>query len=234
MPAKKRKRATYTEAELNKLSREDMIDYLTDREVLFCEHYIKDYNIKLAAIKAGYAPKSANLAGLKLRNKTHVNNYIAWLKLRTYNKACVDALDILNFYAKAAFSDITDYIEVINGRVVRVKPLDEVDGQLIQEVSQNSTGGVSFKLIDKMSALKRLESYMDTNPYDWQRKIEERKLELMEERLDFERSKGDGGGYDEDDGFIDALVKASQGVFDDEEDEEQIDTISDVEEPGGE
>lgn len=213
MPVKRKVKVNYTEQELDALDREDLLEYLDDKEIAFCENYIKDYNVKLAAIRAGYAPKSANMAGLRLRNKQHVNNYIAWLKLKAYHKANVEALDILNFYAKAAFSDMTDYIDVVNGRTVKMKPLDEVDGQLIQEVSQNVNGGINIKLIDKMAALRRLESYMDTNPYDWQRKIEERKLQLMEEKLELERMKNDATATVEDDGFIEALVRASQGIF---------------------
>jgi phage terminase small subunit len=226
MPVKKKVRTEYTEEQLKQLSREDLIDLLNDNEIAFCEYYIRDYNIKLAAIKAGYAPKSANVQGIRLRNKKEVNNYIAWLKLKAYQKANVDALDILNFYAKAAFSDIGDYVEVTNnGRRLKVKSIDETDGQLIQEVSMNPQGGISLKLVNKIDALKRLEFYMDTNPYDWQRKIEERKVQIMEDKLALEKLKFDPNETEqEDDGFIDALVKAADGIFDDEPDDEIEDT----------
>lgn len=223
MPPKRKVRVDYTEEQLLALSREDMIEDLNDREIAFCEFYIKDYNIKLAAIKAGFAPRSANTAGIKLRNKKAVNNYIAWLKLRVYQKACVDAIDIINFYAKAGFADISDYVDVINGRQVRLKDLDVIDGQLIQEISQGANGNISIKLIDKLTALKRLENYMDTNPYDWQRKIEEKKLEILEQRLEIEKLKINPVISEEDDGFIDALEKAANGIFDDEDEDEEED-----------
>lgn len=223
MPPKRKVQVSYTEEQLLKLSREDIIEDLNDREIAFCEFYIRDYNIKLAAIKAGFAPRSANVAGIKLRNKKAVNNYIAWLKVRVYQKACVDAVDIINFYAKAGHADITDYVDVINGRQIRLKDLDVIDGQLIQEISQNASGNISVKLVDKMTAMKRLENYMDTNPYDWQRKIEERKLEILEQRLELEKLKLNPSANEEDDGFIDALEKAANGIFDDEEEEEILD-----------
>ncbi len=230
MPPKRKVRVSYTEEQLLKLSREDIIEDLNDREIAFCEFYIKDYNIKLAAIKAGFAPRSANVAGIKLRNKKAVNNYIAWLKVRVYQKACVDAIDIINFYAKAGHADITDYVNVINGRNVRLKDLDKIDGQLIQEISQNASGNISVKLVDKMAAMKRLENYMDTNPYDWQRKIEERKLEILEQRLELEKLKLNPAGSGEDDGFIDALEKAAKGIFNDEDEEVEKETREEVEE----
>lgn len=217
MPPKKRVSVEYTTEQLNDFSREDMIEDLSDREIAFCENYIKDYNVKLAAIRAGIKPKSANAMGLNFRSRKTINNYIAWLKVKAYQKANVDALDILNFYAKAAFSDITDYVDV-NGNKVRLKPMDEVDGQLIQELSQNIGGGLNIKLIDKMQALTRLEAYMDTNPYDWKRKIEERKVELLEQRLELDKKKFDPTELEgEDDGLIAALAKAAKGIFDDEE-----------------
>lgn len=225
MPPKRKVRVEYTENQLLALSREDMIEDLNDREIAFCEYYIKDYNIKLAAIKAGFAPRSANVAGIRLRNKKAVNNYIAWLKVRAYQKACVDAVDIINFYAKAGYADITDYVDVINGRQVRLKDIDLIDGQLIQEISQSSNGNINVKLVDKMTAMKRLENYMDTNPYDWQRKIEERKLDILEQRLELEKLKINPATNDEDDGFIDALEKAANGIFDDEDEEGMVEQV---------
>ncbi len=221
MPPKRKKPSRYTEEELNNLSREEMIEDLNDREIAFCEYYIHDYNIKVSAIKAGFAPRSANIQGIKLRNKDEINDYIAWLKLKVYKKANVTALDILNFYAKAAHSDMSDYVTVENGRKLKLKSLEQVDGQLIQEITQNANG-VSIKLIPKMEALKRLEAYMDSNPYDWQRKIEERKLEILEERLKLERLKISPEDVEpEDDGFINALHKAAKGIFHDEEGEDE-------------
>ena len=222
MALKKKVSVDLTSEKLLKLDREELIADLTDKEIAFCENYIKDYNIKLAAIRAGIEPKKANNVGMIFRKRPKVNNYIAWLKMQLYQKANIDALDILNFYAKAAFSDITDYVDVVNGRTLKLKPIECVDGQLIQELSQNVAGGINIKLIDKMQAFNRLESYMDTNQYDWKRKLEERKVEIMEERLELDKKKFDPtDDIDEgDDGLISALIKAANGIFDDDELEE--------------
>ena len=61
MPPKMKKVSQYTEEELLNFSREEMIDGMTDREVAFSEYYINDFNIKMAAIKAGYKTMSNSL-----------------------------------------------------------------------------------------------------------------------------------------------------------------------------
>ena len=53
---------------------------------------------------------------------------------------------------------------------------------------------------------------MTENPYDWKRKIEERKLELLEERIEIEKSKAGVESVVEDDNFVEALEKATLGV----------------------
>jgi hypothetical protein len=43
-----------TEEELMKMSREEAREGLVDKEIMFCEEYTRNKNIKIAAIKAGY------------------------------------------------------------------------------------------------------------------------------------------------------------------------------------
>ena len=50
---------------------------------------------------------------------------------------------------------------------------------------------------------------MDNNPYDWKRRMEEQKLEIMKERINIEKSKAGLINEIEDDGFLDALEKAA-------------------------
>ncbi len=213
MPPKKKKVSEYTEEELKNFTREEMIQGMTDREVAFCEYYISDYNIKMAAIKAGYKPLSNKTISKVVRNKPCVINYIAWLKLKLYHKAVVNAEDILNGYAKMAFYDITDYIEK-KGNKITLKDFDKIDGQIIQEISQNASGGITIKFPDRLKAYDKLENYMDHNPYDWKRKIEEQKLEIMKQKLDIEKTRVGLNQEIEDDGFLEALEKAAEKISD--------------------
>ncbi len=211
MPPKARRVSQYTEEELRKFSRKEMIEKLTDREVAFCEYYINDYNIKMAAIKAGFKPMQNKTLSKIVAGKQRVIDYIAWLKIRLYDEACVNAVDILNSYAKMAFYDITDYIDKKGNKIV-LKDFDKIDGQIIQEISQNANGGINIKFPDRLKAFDKLENYMDVNPYDWKRKLEEKKVQLMEEKINIEKTKIGLNDELEDDGFIEALEKAANNI----------------------
>lgn len=222
MPPKKKRISEYTEEQLKNMKRSEIIDGMTDREIAFCEYYIHDYNVKMAALKAGYKPERLSMLS-RIAAKPKVVNYVAWLKLRVYEKAKVEAVDLFNGYAKMAFYDISDYVEIENGEV-KIKDLAEVDGQIIQEISQNVKGGITVKFPDRIKAYEHLENYMDSNPYDWKRKIEEEKLNIMKERVEIEKTKAGMLDEIEDDGFLDALEKAAQNlnleeieVYEDEE-----------------
>lgn len=216
MPPKHKKSSQYTEAELKEMGREELIAGMSDREIAFCEYYIQDYNLKMACIKAGYSVSSSRNIGLKLRQKQQINDYICWLKLRLFHQACIKAEDVLNQYAKMAFYDITDYVEKV-GNKIKIKNFDEIDGQLIQEISQNASGGINVKFPDRLKSMERLENFLEPSPLDWKRNMEERKLKILEERLVIEKAKVGIGEELEDDGFIEALEKAALDIFNDDE-----------------
>lgn len=211
MPPKAKRISQYTEDELRNFSRKEMIEKLTDREVAFCEYYINDYNIKMAAIKAGFKPMQNRTITKIVAGKQKVIDYIAWLKLKLYDEACVNATDILNGYAKMAFYDITDYIEKKGNKIV-LKDFDKIDGQIIQEISQSGTGSINIKFPDRLKAFDKLENYMDVNPYDWKRKLEEKKVQILEERVNIEKTKVGLNDELEDDGFIEALENAANNI----------------------
>jgi phage terminase small subunit len=210
-----------SEEELLDMKRDEVTDGMADREVLFCEYYIRNHNIKTACIKAGYGKTSAHIVGYKLRRKPLVNRYICWLKLQVSKVCMVEATDIVEQYAKIAYADITDFVEIKNNRV-KLLNADEIDGQLIKRIKQGKDG-VSIELHDPLVALDKLERYFDVMPSDWREKIEIQKLEIMRERLAIERLKIEGPQEpDGDDGFMEALKSEAITVWGNVE-EEQID-----------
>ena len=208
-----------TEEELMALSRDDVTYDLTDRERKFCEYYVRSFNNKIAAAKAGYTGKNVATFGWKIRQKYAANRYIAWLKLRVCKDCHIDAVDLIDQYIRIAFADITDFISIKNGRA-KIEDAEMLDGQLIKSIKQ-TPNGVQVELYDKMSALDKLERFLDFMPKDWRQRVEERKLELMAEKIEIERAKT---GYmqqdDTDDGFIDALKETATQVWNDELEEE--------------
>ena len=203
-----------TEEELLSMTRDEASQALNDKERRFCEYYIGNLNIKMAAIRAGYGKKSAHIIGWKIRQRHDVNRYIAWLKLRVSKKCHITALDILDQYIKIAFADITDFVTIEKGRIIP-KNSDEIDGQLVSKITRGPQG-MTIELANKMRALEKLELYFDVMPKDWRIKIEERKLELMEQKLEIERIKV--GLIEpeelEDDGFLEALRGSVEEVWD--------------------
>lgn len=207
-----------TEEELMSLTRAEVTAHLNDKQIIFAEAYVRNFNVKLAAIKAGYCVNNLNSAhqyGSKLRGKPEIARYIAWLKCGINSKSQISVMDIIDQYMRIAFADITDFVEVI-GNTVKLKAGATIDGQLVAAVKRGKDG-ISYELHDKMKALAKLDQYFDVMPADWKQKVEERKVELLAQRVEIERIKaGQNTDDEQDDGFIAALKSTAEEIWDDE------------------
>lgn len=194
---------------------------LTDKQKLFCVHYIKCFNAKKAAIKAGYSKETSGEQGYQLLQKTSIKNEIEKLKQNKFNRAMLLEDDIFQKYIDIAFADITDYIEFgseeaqgQDGPYIRnyinIKNSDEIDGTLINEISQGRDG-IKVKLQDKMKALQWISDRMDLMPTHVKAKFE---LEIMRFEMDVIKNTGDSDEI-EDDGFIEALDNSAKEVWND-------------------
>jgi len=204
-----------TEEELMSMTREEASLELSDKQRRFCELFVKNLNVRVAAAKAGYSTKTSHIMGYKMRQDPNINRYIAWLKLRVGKECHVSAVDIIDQYVRIAFADITDFVEIKGGKLTIIDD-SQLDGQLITKI-RSGKGGITVELADKLKALEKLEHYFDVMPIDWKQKIEERKIQLLEQRLEIERIKA-GQGDDEivDDGFIEALKGSAEQIWADE------------------
>ncbi|MYL44602.1 terminase [Virgibacillus halodenitrificans] len=208
---------------------------LTDKQRLFCIHYIKTFNATQSAIKAGYAPNSAHVEGSRLLRNAKVGEHIRELKESMTDSLFLDAMDVLRKYAAIAFADITDYlsfgkkeVQVIgmmgpveddegNPVMKEVNYVDfkesiMVDGTIITEAKQGKDG-VSIKLADKMKALDKLSLYFDLFPDKFKREVEEEKLKIAHLKA---FGSDDPDEY-EDDGFKEALNGVTSEVWGDDE-----------------
>ena len=214
MPAAYKKVFTEeTEEELFKMSRAEATLNLNDKQIKFCEEYARTLNICLSAKRAGYSKKSAHTAAWKIRQNPDCSRYIAWLKLRVSQKAFVSAVDIIDHYTRIAFSDITDVCEVKDGKIV-IQDSDMIDGQIVKSIKKGRDG-ISVEMYDKMAALTKLEKYFDVMPKDWKQKLEERKVSILEQKLEMEKRKMGEGDEIADDGFIEALKSEAEVIWDD-------------------
>lgn len=188
---------------------------LTEQEELFCYHYLKTFNATTSAIKAGYSPSYAHNKAYRLLKEDRIKTFLNYIKGQRNQELFVDSMRIIQEYIRIAFADMTDFVRFSSEGVI-LKNSDKVDGQMIVKVKEGRDG-VSIELADKLTALTKLEKYLDVMPSDWKQKVEEKKLELMEKKLELERQKIEGGDEPDDDGFLAALGLAAKEVWSDGE-----------------
>ena len=150
---------------------------LTDKQRLFCLHYVKCFNATKAYQKAyGVDYSTAASCSYRMLDNVGIREEIQRLKQNRLNREMLDESDIFQKYMDIAFSDITNYVEFGNEEIevttkngdtkeitvsyVNIKDSSQVDGSLIREVSQGRDG-IKVKLLDQMKALDWLTTHMD-------------------------------------------------------------------------
>lgn len=206
---------------------------LTDKQRLFCCHYIRCFNATKAYKKAyGVSYDVAAAAGSRLLKKEKIQETIRKLKQNRMNREMLSEEDIFQKYMDIAFADITDFVsfgretvpvmgafgpvqvkneetgdkETLTKEIntVRFKDSGIVDGTLITEVKQGKDGA-SIKLMDKMKALNWLSDHMDLATEKQKAEIAVLKAKMQQDDEDVE-----------DDGFLEALKGEVSEVWADE------------------
>lgn len=210
---------------------------LTDQEQLFCYHYVRTWNMTQAALLAEYGNGNkacAQVQGYRLYQRPRVKQEIDRLRELFRQEIRVDIQDFLAFCMKVVGADIGDYLKFgaveklvydTDGPVkdpdtgeylkepvncISLGESEQLDTSIIQEVKQGKDG-ISIKLADKKWAWEQLIKYFDWLPDQWQRKIENDKLELERRRVSsLERKAGDDGNDGEESG-VDNFKEALMG-----------------------
>lgn len=181
---------------------------LSDKEQLFCYHYVRTWNATQAALKAGYSQNkaSATVLGCRLLQRPRVKQEIDRLRELFRQEIHVDIQDFLAFCMKIIGADIGDYLRfgmverVVfgedgpltdeNGEVIK-EPVNSIvlgesemlDTSVITEVKQGKDG-ISIKLADKKWAWEQIIKYFDWLPDQWKRKVEGEKLEIERRKVE--------------------------------------------------
>lgn len=196
---------------------------LTDKQQLFCIHYIRCFNATKAYQKAyGVDYATAASIGYRLLEKDGVKQEIHKLKQERLNREFLSESDVFQKYMDIAFADVTDFVEFGNEDVdvildtgerktitvshVNIKNDADVDGTIISEVSKGKDG-VKVKLADRMKALQWLSDHMDLA-------TEKQKAEIA---LLKAKVPTDDGDEVADDGFLEALNGTAAEDWSDEE-----------------
>lgn len=205
---------------------------LTDKQRLFCLHYVRCFNATKAYQKAyGCSYETAMANGSASLRNTKIQEEIHKLKQNRLNAEMMEESDIVQKYMDIAFADITDFVEFGNSTYtdgetqeeiqysyVNLKNSNSVDGTLISEVSKGRDG-TKIKLADRMKALEWLSNYFEINPADKHRRaFENRKLEIELLKLESQIKDTD---TDEElkDNFMDAMNATAQEVWGDDSDD---------------
>ncbi|WP_338208321.1 terminase small subunit [Lactiplantibacillus paraxiangfangensis] len=188
---------------------------LTEKQKLFCLFYLQRFNATWAyqqAYKTSY--DSARNNGTRMLANACIKSQLAELKRQQRTDLLVTAEDIANEYAKQAFAnlgDVLDYkvheelVQDTDGNVfldtddnpvkkhvadIYLKPSDQIDWSVVQDIHKGKDGLV-VKLYDKQKAMK----------------------ELLERLPEPEVEDGT------DDGFLDAIDKSMNDVWEDDGDD---------------
>lgn len=218
---------------------------LTDKQRLFCLHYIKCFNATKAYQKAyGCSCETAMVAGPRMLGNVRVRNEITNLKQNRYQREFLSEADIFQKYMDIAFADITDYLdfgteevpvmalygpvkikdpETVEEKtltktvnVVHFKSSNEVDGSILAEVKQGKDGA-SIKLADRMKALEWLSKHMNIATDEQKARIEQ-----IHAQTGLLKAKAQADDIEEaaDDGFLEALKDTAASDWEDGSSEE--------------
>ena len=196
---KKNKKQNQEEPSVDEVSSIMKNSELTDKQRLFCIHYIRCFNATKAYQKAyGCSYETAMVEGSSHLRNPKIKSEILKLKQERLNREFLSEADIFQKYMDIAFADITDYmtfgteevpVMAMYGPVkikdpetgeekqltkivntVRFKDSTEVDGTILSEVKQGKDGA-SIKLSDRMKALQWLSDHMDMATEEQKAKI---------------------------------------------------------------
>lgn len=202
---------------------------LTDKQRLFCLHYVRCFNATKAYQKAyGVDYLTANAHGYEMLSNVVIKEEIHRLKQNRLSREMLSEHDIFQKYMDIAFADITDYVEFGRDKVqvmsafgpvevkdpatgektplmrevniVRFRESSMIDGTLITEVKQGKDGA-SIKLADRMKALNWLADHMDLATEEQRARIEVLKAKADTTTEDVESKVS---------GYVEALKEAVQ------------------------
>lgn len=133
---------------------------LTDKQKLFCIHYIRCFNATKAYQKTyntDYSTAAVN--GSRMLRNAKVKEEILKLKQDKLNREFFNEADLFQKYMDIAYADIADYVEFSKNNI-SLKDSKEVDGTLISEVSKGKNG-IKVKLADRLKAMQWLSDHME-------------------------------------------------------------------------
>ena len=224
---------------------------LTDKQKLFCLFYLQRFNATWAyqqVYKCSY--ETARVEGSRKLANPNIKKQIAELKNQQRSELLVTIDDIAHEYAKQAFAslgDVLDYkvheelvtdtdgnafLDIDDNPVkkhvadIYLKPSDQIDWSLVQDIHRGKDGLV-VKLYDKQKALDSLSKLIGADDDN----INKQRVRKIKADADVAESKakitkaqeealiGDEDSI-QDDGFIEAIKDSLKDIWKDDDDED--------------
>jgi len=147
---------------------------LTPRQLKFIDEYMIDLNATQAAIRAGYAKRSAHVMGVKTLEIPYVKAALKAAMAKQSARTHITADQVVKELAKVALSDIKDFVTIKDGNV-QANSLDALqegksrvikklrarravrfgsDGERIPEIEYE------YELYDKIKSLELLARHL--------------------------------------------------------------------------
>ena len=136
---------------------------MTPKQSAFCAEYLIDLNATGAARRAGYSVRSSAFIGWDNLRKPAIAARIAELQRERAARVEITADQVLDEYAKVAFSDIREVLAVREGGCVEIFESGQwTDAQAaaVSEVRSKPDGTLSLKLHSKLEALAKLAQHL--------------------------------------------------------------------------
>lgn len=137
---------------------------ITEKQKVFINEYLRDFNGTQAAIRAGYSPKTARQTAYENLTKPYIRQEISTMLERLYDGLKNDQERILRELAIVGFSRVTDYATITEDDII-IKSEAEIPSELAGAISEiriyENKDGVRkiLKLHNKIEALKLLGNY---------------------------------------------------------------------------
>jgi len=145
------------------------INELTDQQQLFVDEYLIDINGTQAAIRAGYAPKNADVKASKLLRIAKVRAAVDKALAERSKRTGVNQDRVIQELAKIAFADMGTFVSWDKNGITLTKSdtLSRDDTAAVSEISEVEIDNGGFtkkstkiKLHSKESALEKLGKHL--------------------------------------------------------------------------
>lgn len=135
---------------------------LNEKQRRFISEYIIDLNAKQAAIRAGYSPKGAEPQASRLLSNAKIQVEIAKAMEDRGKRTGITQDRVLVELSAIAFAKATDYVEVDDDGLVKIKPTAGLTDEQKSAIAgiKKGANGIEIKLVDKTKALEMLSRHL--------------------------------------------------------------------------